>query len=68
MWARLFGDALDIALIATGFFYSRSRRGRLTAALSAVAGISAIDIYAARRVKQERDELYQSWRVTPPPQ
>jgi len=58
LWARVVGDALDMALLGVALARHPARRGRALAATAAVAGISAADIGTARRV---------SAYVDPPP-
>jgi hypothetical protein len=47
MWARVAGDALDIATLAE----ARSRKA--LPALAAVAGVTALDLYTALRVRDD---------------
>lgn len=58
-WARtrVLGDALDLAIL-TAAVRSRSgeRRRRATAVTAAVAGITALDVYAALRASRTRGE------------
>jgi uncharacterized membrane protein len=48
LWARVVGDAIDLALLRVAA-RSRSSTGRLVGATRAVAGITALDVWAARR-------------------
>lgn len=50
LWARLAGDAIDLAAIGWAAKTQRTRTGRLAAAAIAVAGAAALDAIAARRV------------------
>lgn len=47
VWARLAGDALDLALLLRAFDSTHARRRRLVAAASAVAGVTALDAATA---------------------
>ena len=47
LWARVGGDVMDLALLATGLRSTNTRRGRAAASLAAVAGITALDFLAA---------------------
>ncbi|WP_223643274.1 hypothetical protein [Corallococcus sp. EGB] len=47
LWARVAGDALDLATMGRGLREPGVRKGRLLAATGAVAGITVLDIYAA---------------------
>ncbi|MBN8228564.1 hypothetical protein JYK02_13715 [Corallococcus macrosporus] len=49
LWARVAGDALDLATMGKGLKEPGVRKGRLLAATGAVAGITLLDIYAAAR-------------------
>lgn len=51
LWARIAGDALDLAGLFAALRGSR-QRGRLAGALGAVAGVSALDVFAAQRLKR----------------
>ncbi|HEX6398082.1 MAG TPA: hypothetical protein VFZ95_11705 [Steroidobacteraceae bacterium] len=52
--ARVAGDAMDLAVIGLGAGLGRSTRGRRLAALLAVAGVMALDIYATKRATGRR--------------
>lgn len=47
LWARVAGDVMDIALLATGLRAGNPARGRTAIATTAVAGISALDVFAS---------------------
>ncbi len=52
LWARVAGDALDLATVGLG---RRRGQGRTTAiALAALAGVAALDIVAARNAQQRQ--------------
>ena len=51
LWARVAGDALDLAALGTAFKRS-SRRIAVAAAIVAVAGIGVIDLLSARNAGQ----------------
>lgn len=50
LWARVAGDGTDLAVLAQGLTSRNRSRGRAAAALAAVAGITLLDIYCARRL------------------
>lgn len=50
LWARVAGDALDLAAIAYAAKSKRTSIERLAAAFVAVAGVAALDVIAGRRV------------------
>ncbi len=47
LWARVAGDALDLATLAPGLRESNRQRSIAAAAAAAVAGITLLDIYCA---------------------
>ncbi len=47
LWARVAGDAVDLALLGRGLTDSPREPGRLLAATAAVAGVTALDFYSA---------------------
>ncbi|HEX6944999.1 MAG TPA: SRPBCC family protein [Casimicrobiaceae bacterium] len=49
LWARFAGDLMDLAMLGVAMGRRGSRRGPLVAAAATVAGIAAVDLYAARR-------------------
>ena len=54
MWARVAGDALDLAALGSGFTEDNPRKGNLAAAIVTVAGITALDYWCARRLGSGR--------------
>lgn len=46
-WARVGGDAIDLALIMLSFGSPRARRGRLFASMLTVLGVTALDVLTA---------------------
>lgn len=50
LWARIAGDAIDLAFIAWAAKSRRTSTQRLLAACAAVAGVTALDVIASRRV------------------
>jgi uncharacterized membrane protein len=50
LWARVAGDALDLTLLLRALRNRSESRPRTAAAIGAVAGISAADVYAATRM------------------
>jgi len=51
LWARVLGDALDVAALVAAL-RSTGQRARVAGALGAVAGVTALDVYTARRLTQ----------------
>jgi uncharacterized membrane protein len=54
LWARVAGDALDLAAIGWAAKSKRTSVERLAAAFVAVAGVAALDVIAGRRVASAR--------------
>src|SRR5690606_38864849 len=50
LWARVVGDAMDLALLGTALRLGRGDRGRLATATAVTAGVALIDVMAARRL------------------
>ena len=48
IWARVAGDALDLATLATGLSRDNPRRGNVGVAIGAVAGVTALDVMCAQ--------------------
>lgn len=53
LWARVAGDVMDLALLGSALTDRRNDRARTAAAALAVAGVAAVDAFAARRVQEE---------------
>jgi uncharacterized membrane protein len=65
VWSRLAGDLMDMALLGAALNDRRAQRSRLTASLAAVAGVTALDYVAARRVdgRQQAEGARGAFRV-----
>jgi hypothetical protein len=48
IWARVAGDALDLATLASGLDAQNPRKGNVAIALAAVAGVTALDCITAQ--------------------
>ena len=56
LWARVAGDAIDLAFLAWAFGAKRTSTQRLVGAIASVAGVAALDVIASRgTAKAERD-------------
>lgn len=55
VWSRVAGDALDLALLGTAAITRRDSGPRVAGALAAVAGVTALDVVAGRRVQRAFD-------------
>lgn len=53
LWSRVVGDALDLALLGAAATRSKNRSGLATAALM-VLGITALDVWCAKRHESRR--------------
>jgi len=47
LWARVAGDAMDLAALAAAAGSARSRRGRIALTAAAVAGVTALDVLSS---------------------
>lgn len=56
LWARVGGDALDLALLGRNLEARSNGRGRLMAATAAVAAVSVLDVLASRQLSTEDTE------------
>ena len=52
LWARVGGDALDVATLLTALRAGNPRRGWAALALASVLGITALDVLCIRRLQQ----------------
>jgi uncharacterized membrane protein len=52
LWARVAGDAMDLASLGMAFKSPDACRGRLAGATAAVVGVTALDILTAQRLSQ----------------
>ncbi|MDF1502420.1 SRPBCC family protein [Roseisolibacter sp. H3M3-2] len=55
-WARVAGDAMDLALVGDAMTSDDSDRPRAATTLAALLGITALDVYCARRLTTTRRE------------
>jgi hypothetical protein len=55
IWGRVGGDALDIATVAAGMSGDNPRIGNAAVALVSLLGITAVDLYCARGLGEERE-------------
>lgn len=53
MWARVAGDVMDLFALGSAFRGQRRGRGRIGAALAAVAGVTALDVLTGRRLSRK---------------
>jgi hypothetical protein len=61
LWARVAGDVLDMATLATGLTDENPHRERVVAAIAAVAGVMVLDVICARQLSASA-ELERSHR------
>ena len=54
LWSRVVGDTFDLAALSVALLVGRGRRGRAAVALATVAGITALDAFAATRLMGSR--------------
>jgi uncharacterized membrane protein len=55
LWARVGGDALDLAMLTRAMGDERADRGRVAVATAAVIGVTAVDAYATRQITQDQN-------------
>jgi uncharacterized membrane protein len=67
-WSRVFGDAIDLALLASATRNERTDGARLTGALLAVAGVAALDVFASTKASTSvaREERAGGHRIAAP--
>lgn len=53
LWSRVVGDTFDLAALSVALT-RRDRRGRAAVALAAVAGVTALDLFAAMRLTSSK--------------
>ncbi|MCL5745137.1 MAG: SRPBCC family protein [Acidobacteria bacterium] len=53
LWARVAGDALDLASLGAALASKRSDKNRVTIATAAVAGVTAADVFCAIQLSRE---------------
>ncbi len=54
VWARVAGDVLDIATLASAYTEDNPKRDNVAAAIGSVLGITAVDYWCARRLQSGR--------------
>jgi uncharacterized membrane protein len=54
VWSRVAGDAIDLAVMFSALGSDRSDPPRLTTAIAAVAGVTALDVFCASRLSRTR--------------
>lgn len=59
LWARVAGDIVDLGLLGLAAGTKRTSGARVAGAVAAVAGVMALDIFAARRAQKALDAANQ---------
>jgi len=54
LWARVAGDAIDLAFLAWALGARRTHTQRLVGAIASVAGVAALDVLASRRAARSQ--------------
>ena len=54
VWGRVAGDGLDIATLASGLNEDDSNKGNIGLAMAAVLGVTALDVFCARSLGENR--------------
>jgi hypothetical protein len=55
IWGRVAGDTLDLATASAGLADDNPRRDKVGLAMVALLGVTALDLYCAGRLTEERD-------------
>jgi uncharacterized membrane protein len=55
MWARVAGDGMDLAMLASALSSPRNKRVRTTLAAASVAGVTALDVVGAMRATRAQN-------------
>jgi hypothetical protein len=53
IWGRVLGDVMDLAVLGAAYRSFNNERSRLTGAVAAVLGVTALDVLCARRLQQQ---------------
>lgn len=54
LWARVAGDLLDLGMLGAAMRHANGDRRRLMTAAAAIAGVTALDVYAGQRLAARR--------------
>jgi hypothetical protein len=54
IWARVWGDIMDLTLLEAALRGERTRKDRTAIALAVIAAITAVDVFAAQRTAGDR--------------
>lgn len=52
VWSRVLGDAMDLAVLGLALRARRTHTGRALVAMAAVAGVAALDVFTALRLRR----------------
>jgi uncharacterized membrane protein len=66
VWARVAGDAADLAFLGAAYNGEAVDRTRLLAATAAVAGVTALDVVCAQRLSARESDTHPRAGETPP--
>ena len=56
VWGRVAGDALDLATLATGLRKDNPKRDNVLKAISAIVGVTVVDVVLARQLSESKNE------------
>jgi len=56
VWSRVVGDAIDLAVLFSALRSDESDEGRISGAIAAIAGVTAVDVFCATRLGQRRQQ------------
>jgi hypothetical protein len=57
LWGRVLGDVLDLAMLGVAMGGSDNKRGRTVGATLAVLGVTGLDILAAKKLQEKREQM-----------
>jgi uncharacterized membrane protein len=57
--ARVGGDVMDLALLGRALAAGDNDQGKVTAALAAVAGVTAVDLFVSRQLSSQENDQWQ---------
>lgn len=64
IWARVAGDALDLASLGVASASPKSDRNRLLFATASIAGVTGVDVYCALKLSAQRTPAFKMQSVT----
>jgi len=63
LWARVAGDVLDLAVLASAYGSRKTNPTKITASIAAIAGVTALDVYCGQAIHSNPDAMQGVQRV-----